>query len=221
MELFSNFNTLDLLLIFLLFIGALVGFMRGMGPQLMSLASFWLAMLAALWVYTVLSVNIFQESEIFGKTTSDTLSFMILFVVFFNAIRLMIKYLTKPPEEKKKKPKRKGQVGPAEEKPPTFTQRFIVGPLLALGSMVLGVLLMALWLAVLLGVAQFFLNINVAEAGGGAGRGLANQITSSTLVPYFNRLLWILVQSVDLFVLDEKADILKKVVCQIYPGGVC
>ncbi len=209
------------MLIFLLFIGLLLGFMRGIGPQLMSLASFWLAILVSLWLYLLLSVNIFQESEFFGKTTSDAVSFMILFIVFFNSIRLMIKYLTKPPEEKKKKPKRKGQVGPIEEKPPSFTQRFIIGPLLALGGMVLGILLMALWLAVMLGVAQFFLQINAVEAGGTAGRGLANQIASSALVPYFNRLLWLLVQSVDLFVLDKNADILKQVVCQVYPGGSC
>ena len=214
-------NTLDLLLIFLLFIGALVGFMRGIGPQLMSLASIWLALLLSLYVYPILSTNIFMESEMFGKTTSDAVSFLILFVVFFNVIRLGIKYLTKPPEEKKKKPKRKGHVGPVEEKPPTFTQRFIVGPLLALGSMALGVLLMALWLSILFGVAQFFLQINVTEAAGSASVGVGNQITSSTLIPYFNRLLWVLVQSVDIFVLNKNSDILKQVVCQMFSGGSC
>ena len=155
----------------------------------------------------------------FGKTASDAMSFMIMFLVFFNAIRLGIRYLTKPPEEKKKKARRKGQVGIVEDKPPTVTQRFIIGPLQAVGGMALGVLLMALWLAILLGVSQFFLQVNVADAGGGAGRGLANQISGSSLIPYFNRLLWLLVQSVDLFVLDKSADILKKVVCQVFPDS--
>ena len=219
MDIFAGLNTLDFLLIFLLFIGMLIGFIRGISPQLMSLASIWLALLVSLWVYPLLSVNIFQESEMFGKTASDAVSFLILFFVFFNAIRLMVKYLTKPPEEKKKKPKRKGQVGVVEHKPPSVTRRFIISPLLAIGGMLLGILLMALWLAILLGVSQFFLQVNVAEAGGGAGRGLANQISSSSLIPYFNRLLWLLVQSVDLFVLDKSADILKQVVCQVFPDS--
>lgn len=218
---FYGLNTLDLLLIFLLFIGALVGFIRGVGPQLMSLASIWLALLLSLYVYPVLSKNIFMESEMFGKTTSDAVSFLILFVIFFNIIRLGIRYLTKPPEEKKKKARRKGHVGPVEEKPPTFTQRFIVGPLLALSGMALGVLLMGLWLAILFGVAQFFMQINVTGAAGGASVGMGNQIASSTLIPYFNRLLWVLVQSVDIFVLNKNSDILKQVVCQMFPGGSC
>jgi len=219
MNIFANFNTLDFLLIFLLFVGLLIGFVRGISPQLMSLASIWLALLVSLYVYPLLSVNIFQESEMFGKTVSDAVSFMILFLVFFNAIRLFIKYLTKPPEEKKKKPRRKGQVGVVEEAPRSVTQRFIIGPLMAFGGMALGVLLMALWLAILLGVLQFFMQVNVAEAGGGAGRGIANQMTGSSLIPYFNRLLLLLVKSVDLFVLNKNADILKKVVCQVFPDS--
>jgi len=214
-------NTLDLLLIFILFIGALVGFMRGLGPQLMSAASIWLALLASLWTYRLLSVNIFIESGWFGKTSSDAMAFLVMFLVFFNVLRLVIKFLTKPPEEKKKKPRRKGQVGPTEVPPPSATKKYLVGPIGALSSIMLGLILTTLWTAILLGVAQFFFQVNVSEVGGVAvpGFGFVRQMQASVLMPYFNRVLQILVTSLDLFVLDDSADILKQVVCAVFPGS--
>jgi hypothetical protein len=104
-------NILDMLLLFILFVGGLVGMLRGIGPLLMSAASFWLALLGSLWTYKLLSIHIFQESEIFNVITSDAMAFMIMFVVFFNVIRLIIKFLTTPPEEKRRKSAKKGKLG--------------------------------------------------------------------------------------------------------------
>jgi hypothetical protein len=214
-------NALDLLLILIVFIGILVGFVRGVGPQLMSAASIWLGLLVSLWLYKLLSINIFQESDIFGSTSSDAMAFLSLFIVFFHGIRLIVRYLTKPPEERKKKRRRHGQVGPIEEPPPSPVQRFVIGPTQAVGAMAMGFVLIVLWSAILLGVLQFFLQVDVTEVTGVdvPGRGLAAQLRTSTLLPYFNRVLWYLVQSLDLFVLDENADILKRVVCTVFPDS--
>ncbi|MCG3208300.1 MAG: hypothetical protein FOGNACKC_01903 [Anaerolineae bacterium] len=210
-------NTLDLLLIFILFIGGLVGMLRGIGPQLTSVASIWLALLAALWTYRLLSVNIFIESGYFNKVSADSLAFVVMFLFFFHAIRLVIRYLTKPPEERKKKPQRKGRVGPVEEAPPSLVQRFIIGPIMTLGGAILGVVLTALWTAIILGVLQFFFQVDISQAG--AGQGLVNQMNSSTLVPQFNQILLYLVKSLDLFVFGDEVNILKKVVCTVFPDS--
>lgn len=214
-------NTLDLLLIFILFIGGLVGMLRGIGPQLTSVASIWLALLAALWTYRLLSVNIFIESGYFNKVSADSLAFVVMFLFFFHAIRLVIRYLTKPPEERKKKPQRKGRVGPVEEAPPSLVQRFIIGPIMTLGGAILGVVLTALWTAIILGVLQFFFQVDVSQAGAvaGAGQGLVNQMNNSTLVPQFNQILLYLVKSLDLFVFGDEVNILKKVVCTVFPDS--
>jgi len=220
MQIFG-FNTLDLLLLFILFIAAIVGMLRGVGPQLMSAASIWLALLASLWTYRLLSVNIFIESGWFNKIGADALAFMIMFIVGFHSIRLVIRYLTKPPEEKKKKPQKKGRVGPVEEVHASPVQRFIVGPIMYVGGALLGIFITALWLAIILGVMQFFFQVNLAENSGASatGQGLVVQMQSSSLMPYFNRILWFLVKSLDLFMLDKSADILKNVVCAVFASS--
>ena len=53
-------NTLDFLLIIILGIGLLVGIMRGIVPQIMSVVSIWLALVATLWLYKPFSVHILQ-----------------------------------------------------------------------------------------------------------------------------------------------------------------
>ncbi len=147
----AGLNFLDMFLLFILFLGGLVGMLRGISTQLASAASIWLALLGSLWTYRLLSVNIFIESEIFGKTSADAMSFLIMFIVFFHGIRLIIRYLTKPPEEKKKKPKRKGAVGPSDDIPRAKPiQRYVYGPLGLLGGAILGVILTALWSAIIL-----------------------------------------------------------------------
>ena len=43
-------NVLDLLLLFILFIGVIIGFLRGAVTQIISLASIWLGLLLTLWL---------------------------------------------------------------------------------------------------------------------------------------------------------------------------
>jgi len=206
-------NALDILLLFILFLGLLIGLIRGAMTQIISLASIWLGLLGALWLYKLLSIHILQGIGL-NPTSADTLAFLILLIVMFNAIRLVVKSLTTTPETPEVKTKKKNPLDPLDETSPSFTQRFIFGPLSAAGGIVFGLILTALWVAIILGVMQFSFQVDISNVPGVevSGRGIANQLRGSTLAPYFNRVLWFLVQSVDLFVLDARADILKRVV---------
>ncbi|MCB0190989.1 MAG: CvpA family protein [Anaerolineae bacterium] len=211
-------NTLDLLLIFLLFIGLLIGFLRGVGVQLRSLASIWFGLLIALWLYRPFSNRILQGLEM-GKIVSDTLAFLLMLFVAYHAIRLIVSYLTKPPEEKTRPIKKKGRVGPVEPPQPSAMQRIILGPLSTVASMVLGVVLAIVWISIFMGVIQFFFQTGAFSASGVSQPGLTNQIQTSALAPYFNRVLYLIVQSLSLFVLDDGPNILETVVGNFTPEG--
>ena len=205
-------NTLDLLLIVILIVGILAGFVRGALSQLISVVSIWLGVVATLWLYKPFSERILQpETSGLGiaKTAADVLAFLILLLVFFNAFRLLVRYLAVPPEEKKRKQRRRGQVGPTEETGPSATQRFITGPLNALGGLAMGFVLTTLWLALVLGVLQFIFQPTGTDVPySGFTRGLITNMRTSSLLPLLNGVLGGLVQSVDLFV-PRNADILK------------
>jgi hypothetical protein len=208
-------NILDLFLLFILFIGLLIGLLRGTVPQVISLASIWLALLVSLWTYKLFSDNILQGLEM-RAVTSDTISFLLMLFIFFQSIRLVVKYLSTPPEEKKKKPKKTGRIGPIEPPKRTAQDRFVIGPFNAVAGMFLGVVLTSLWLAIILGAFQFLFQNAVFGAQLPAGDistpGLATQMRSSTLLYYFNQILYLLVQSVSLFLIDKDANILQTVV---------
>jgi hypothetical protein len=204
-------NTLDLLLLVLLFVGILIGFVRGAFSQVISLVSIWLGLVTALWLYRPFSERILQpDTSGFGmsKIAADTLAFVILLLVFFNLYRLGVKYLTKPPEERKRK-KKKSKVGPIEEIAPSPMQRYVYGPFNALGGIIMGFIMTTLWLALILGLLQFIFQPTGAEVPySGFTRGLVINLRTSALLPYFNLVLNALISSVDLFV-PRNADILK------------
>jgi len=155
------------------------------------------------------------------------MAFLILLIVFFHGIRLIVKTLTVPPEEKKKKPRRKGQVGVVEEHfVKTARQKYITGPLQAFGGIFLGIVLTALWTALILGVFQFTFQVNVAETAEGAatgtisaGRGIAAQLQGSGLLGYFNQILRLVVRSLSIFEFNNAPNILEVVINRIFPPG--
>ena len=226
MQFVTGLNLLDYLLLFILFLGAVVGLLRGLLPQVISLASLWLGMLASLWLYPLLSDNILQGLG-FSIIASDTMAFMALLIISFHAIRLLVKYLTVPPEEKKKKVKRrKGQVGPIEESvAKTTAQRYITGPLGAIGGIIMGVVLTGVWTAIVLGVLQFIFQVDVTQVASDVtgvtvpGAGLSVQLKSSSLLHYFNRTLFWLAQSLSYFVFDSGPNILEVVMNRVFPSG--
>ncbi|MEW5957121.1 MAG: CvpA family protein [Chloroflexota bacterium] len=205
----AGLNNLDLLLIVFLFIGVMIGFVRGILPQLISLASIWLGLVATLWLYKLFSERIIQDALGLGETGGDTLAFLTLLVIFFNAFRLIVRALSTPPEERRKK-RRKDPDDPLAEAAKSFSER-MAGFVNALGGMVLGFVLTMLWLALLLGVLQFIFQPTGTDVpySGFAG-GLVTNLRTSFLRPYFNSVLWLLSQSVDLFI-PKNADIFRTV----------
>ncbi|NJN97277.1 MAG: hypothetical protein HC875_25930 [Anaerolineales bacterium] len=207
-------NTLDLLFIVILFVGVLAGFVRGAVSQIVSVVSIWLGLVTTLWFYKSLSERILQpDTSGFGmeETAADVLAFLLLLLIFFNAFRLLVKYLAVPPEAKKKKLKKRGKVGVEEEVTPSPVQRFIVGPLNALGGLAMGFILTTIWLALLLGVIQFiFQPTDTSVPYSGFAAGFVRNLRTSLLLPLFNQVLGTIVQSVSLFV-PRNADILKGV----------
>ncbi len=211
---FGFFNVLDLLLIFILFIGLLTGFVRGAVPQLVSAVSIWFGLLCALWLYKPFSIRILQGVG-FGRTSGDTIAFLILLIVMFHTVRLIVKSLTTSPERRKKKKKDKDD--PLSEAPKSAKERFITGPLNAIGGMIMGIVLTVLWGSLILGILQFALQVEVSTVPGVqvSEVGLTGQLRGSALVPYFNRVLWLFVQSTEPFV-SANADILKQVVAKLF-----
>lgn len=198
-------NAFDLLLIVVVFVGALIGFVRGFVPQVISLVSIWIGLIATLWLYQPLSNRVLRpETSGFGmnKTPADTLAFLILLIVFFNAFRLIVKYLAVPPEEKRKKRKKKKfQDDPLAEGAPSAMQRFFYGPINAIGGIIMGFILTVLWLSLLLGVLQFIFQPTGAPVPyTGFLYGLVTNMKQSTLLPLFNMVLSGLVSSVNLFI---------------------
>ena len=207
-------NTLDLLLIVILFVGVLVGIIRGALAQLFSIVSIWFGLLVTLWFYKPFSIHILQGLKM-PETGSDTMAFLILLVVFFNGIRFFVKKMSAPPEEKKRK--KKSKEDPLAEAAKSVTQRFVIGPLNMLGGSVTGFILTALWITLILAVIQFI--FQPTDIGGqySGPKGIVTNLKTSSLVPIFNRMLFLLSQSVSLFI-PKNADILKRVIEFISTG---
>jgi uncharacterized membrane protein required for colicin V production len=205
----TGLNTLDLLLLLILFIGVMIGFVRGVLPQVISAVSIWLGLVATLWLYKPFSNRIIQDALNIGGTGGDTLAFLILLLVFFNLIRFFVRKLSTPPEERKKR--RKDPDDPLAVAAKSAAER-IAGVFNALGGMVMGFVLTTLWLALLLGVLQFiFQPTDVSVEYTGYARGLVRNLRGSSLLPLFNSVLWALSQSVGFFI-PKNADILRDVI---------
>ena len=217
----AGLNILDYLLLFVLFLGGLVGLFRGVTTQVVSLASLWFGLLVTLWLYRPLS-NFILQGLGFSKSVGDTIAFLVLLVVFFQAIRFTVKKLTVPPEEKRRKPTgRKRRVGPAEEIAKTATEKYITGPLGSFGGIIMGVILTAVWISIILGILQFIFQVNVSEVAGSVtgttvpGAGISAQMQASSLIHFFNRILIFWVRSVSIFVFDSGPYILEVVIERI------
>ncbi len=194
-----SLNSLDLLLVLILFVGVLVGMIRGTLTQIISMVSIWLGVVATLWLYKPFSNYIIQDGLSIGAAGGDTLAFMTLIIVFFNGFRLLVKYLATPPEERKRGGKRDAD-DPLALAAKSTAER-MAGFINAFGGMVMGFLLTTLWLALLLGVLQFILQPTVADIPyTGFLKGLVINLRTSTLRPWFNQVLWGLSQSVTLFI---------------------
>jgi uncharacterized membrane protein required for colicin V production len=236
MEFFFQLNILDYLLIFVVFIGALMGMVRGTVAQLVSAGSIWLALVLALWFYKPFSSNILQGLDFLkgAKAGTDTFSFVLMLILFYHAVKFGISKATTAPEEKrKKKKKRKRKKGEDDFEDPIAgleekgKKKLIGGPVEAIGGFFLGILLTVVWTAIFLGAIQFFFSAQLPSIGGqtvggnlgsSTQSGIVGNLETSLLRHQFNQVLWLLVTSVDLFVPND-ATILKKVLSVVTGTG--
>jgi len=209
---FAGLNTLDLLLLLLLFVGMMIGFVRGAVSQIISMVAIWLGLVATLWLYRLFSERIIQEMLSIGKIGGDTLAFIVLLAVFYVGFNIIIKKLAVPPEEKKKK--KKDTEDPLAEAAKSTSER-VTGCVNAIGGIAMGLLLTVLWLALLLGVLQFIFQDTGAQIPyTGFSRGLVSGMRTSLLMPWFNWVLWGLATSLRFFI-PKNADIFEVVLQQI------
>ena len=204
---FGGLNSLDMMLLLALLVGMLIGLVRGTVSQIISAVSIWLGLVATLWLYKLFSDYIIQDSLGIGKTGGDTLAFVTLLILFFNGFRLVVRALTVPPEDRRKK-RRKDRDDPLAVAAKTASER-AVGCVNAVGGMAMGLALTVLWLALFLGVVQFILQPSGVPLGG-FSRSLVENLGNSFLRPYFDNVLWGLSASLDLFI-PKNADIFRVV----------
>jgi hypothetical protein len=215
---FVGLNTLDLLFLLLLFVGMMIGFVRGAVSQIVSMVAVWLGLVATLWLYRLVSERILQNGAVkdmfnLSKIAADTLAFMVLLAVFFIGFNIIIKKLAVPPEEKKKK-RKKDTEDPLAEAARTTSER-VMGCVNAIGGIAMGLVLTVLWLALLVGVLQFiFQDTGTQVPYTGFSRNLVRNMHTSLLLPWFNQVLWGLATSVRLFI-PKNADIFEVVLRQL------
>jgi hypothetical protein len=210
---FAGLNTLDLLLLLLLFVGMMIGFVRGAVSQIVSMVAIWLGLVVTLWLYQILSERIIREVLPIGKIGGETLAFMFLLAIFFVGFNIIIKKLAVPPEEKKKK-RKKDTEDPLAEAAKSTSER-VTGCVNAIGGIAMGLLFTVLWLALLLGVLQFiFQDTGTQVPYTGFSRGLVTGMRTSLLMPWFNWVLWGLATSLRLFI-PKNADMFEVVLQQI------
>jgi hypothetical protein len=123
--------------------------------------------------------------------------------------------MSTPPEERKQR--KKSKEDPLAEAAKSVTQRFVIGPLNMLGGAVTGFILTGLWITLILAAVQFIFQPTDIPGQYSGPKGMVTNLKTSTLVPIFNQVLFLLSQSVSLFI-PKNADILKKVLEFIRTG---
>lgn len=184
------FNALDYLLIFFLVVGAAWGMMRGPGRLLIGLFSLYVGLVISLLLYRQLGDFFRGLLPAMSVSGSQSLAFVILLLAFVNGFNFLTRYFATPPEERKRKSR-----GEVEEVVAHSGRRFLTGPLATLLGLVVGLVVTVVWISLILAVFQFALRTGVP-----GGSGLRGQLSTSTLVPWFNYILVLVYRSVSIWV---------------------
>jgi len=150
-------NYVDLLLMFILVMGAGYGATRGVTRQLTGLISIWLGLIISLWLYKPFSVKIL--GGVFTSASPlilDSFSFIMLLILFTVIVQGLFIFTTKSPEEKRKKgAKDLNEMLDKVDRGPSF------GIINALGGLVVGAAVTAVWISIFLAITQYLLNAGV------------------------------------------------------------
>ncbi|UCC87354.1 MAG: CvpA family protein [Anaerolineales bacterium] len=188
------FNALDFLLIFFLVIGMLWGLLRGAGRLVIGLFSLYVGLVISLVLHRPLARffrNLLAAMSVQG---SQSLAFVFLLLVSVNGLSFLTRYLSTPPEERKRT--RKGELQEAMAK---SSRRFLTGPLNQLFGLLVGLLVTIVWISLILAVFQFAVGSGWPAANS-TRVAIQGQIGTSTLVPRFNDVLRYIYWSVRIWV---------------------
>ncbi len=186
------FNMLDYLLVLVLLIGVFWGLMQGMGRVLIGLFSLYVGLVASLLLYRPLGAFFRELLPGMSVSGSQALAFIFLLLLIVNGLSLFTRFLETRPEERKHK--KKGEVQEAVERE---SARFVIGPLNALGGLLVGLVVATVWTSLILAVLQFALR--AAGPVRGMGASFAHQLSTSALVPVFNYVVFLVYRSVSIW----------------------
>lgn len=184
-------NTFDLLLLFLLLLGAVYGSIRGANKQIIGLFSAWLALVIDLWIYKPFSTKILLgQFKTASPVVMDSFSFIILLILLTVLIQLIFIFTNTSPEERRRKKGKKDLNQMLDEADKGNGKTILNG----VGGLVVGFFATAIWLSIGLALLQYLLSsIN------GFGNSIRPDIATSILVPKFNIVLNMLYLSVKYF----------------------
>ncbi|RME42890.1 MAG: CvpA family protein [Caldilineae bacterium] len=197
----------DILLAFILLLGAGYGAVRGPGRQLMGLLSFWLALIISLWLYRPFSKQILQ-GVFTGSSPAvmDSFAFVILIIVFAIALQFILLYTSTSPEERRQKRKKNlnEMLDGAEKDTSGKAMNAVLG-------LLVGFVVTAIWMSVVLAVTAHILPALMTSGGAfsNAARNLNANMQASRLLPYFKILLRWIYLSVRFFTPPQVPPILK------------
>lgn len=186
-------NAFDYLLILVLLVGAIWGALQGMGRLLIWIFSLYIALIIALVTYQPLGYFFLDLVPAFSLIGGQALAFTIVLFVVFGGTNLFVHVANIPPEERR----RRGAISLAELRDASWQvwlRRLVIGPLTTLIGFVVGLMVTAAALSLLLAVLQFLTRTEVAP--GTLGDSLRDQLRTSSLLPMFNVVLYVLYRAV-------------------------
>lgn len=186
-------NAFDYLLILILLAGAMWGALQGMGRLLIWIFSLYVALIVALVSYQPLGYFFLDLVPAFSLMGSQALAFTIVLFIVFGGTNLFVHVANIPPEERR----RRESVPFAELRDASWrvwVQRLVIGPLTTLIGFVVGLAVTAAALSLLLAVLQFLTRTEVTT--GTLGANLREQLRTSSLLPMFNIVLYVLYRAV-------------------------
>ncbi len=182
-------NYFDMLLILFLFVGMVLGAVRGFVRQFFGLLSVWLAIVIDLWLYRPFSDLILRGSfPDASGAVMDSFAFIILIVVLAVLLNLVFIFTSTSPEERRKRSKRD-----LNQMLDDANKNYGGSIFKALSGAIMGIIVAAFWISVAVTILQY-----LSSAGGIATTVSAN-IASSQLVPFFKVSMLLIFESVKFF----------------------
>jgi uncharacterized membrane protein required for colicin V production len=189
-----NLNSLDVLLLLVLMLGATYASLQGITRLLISVFCLYLSLVLALLLYLPLANFLQRLIPAFSVVGSQALAFAFILFTVFNATNFLTRFAT-PSEEERRRRTTPLPDTLSDMSARALLQRFVVGPLAIMVSFAIGLLISVATLSLIMAVVQHIL-VTDAAVGGGIMR---QNLRTSALLPMFNSVLLTLYRAVDIW----------------------